>query len=317
MTEEYNALIHNRTWSLVLSPPSHNLIGCKWIFKTKLHLDGSIERYKARLVAQGFKQLSSIDYDQTFSPVTKPTIIRLILSPAISDNWPIRQLDIKNAFLNGHLAETVYLKQPPGFIHPNFPNHVCRLHKSLYGLKQAPRSWFETFSSFFLRGFVQSKVDSSLFNFRSGTSLVYLLVYVDDIIIIGSSSDLIAPIVSRLNTIFPLTDLGPLTYFLGTQVHRSSGSLFLSQNKYTRDLLHKYGFSQCSAVSMTISPWTDSSPSAGEHLTNPSEFRQLIDALQYLCITRPDITFAVNQAFQFIHAPTSVHMTTAKRILPS
>ncbi|GAA0152880.1 transmembrane signal receptor [Lithospermum erythrorhizon] len=288
MTAEYNALLKNKTWSLVPPHPSQN----------------------------GFKQLPGIDYDQTFSPVIKPTAIRLILSQAISQHWPIRQLDVKNAFLNGTLAETVFLKQPPGFLHPDYPEHVCRLHKSLYGLKQAPRAWFQTFSSFLLgQGFVQSKADTSLFTFRSGSSLVYLLVYVDDIIITGSSSSLLSTIITRLNSTFSLTDLGPLSYFLGIQVQRSTDHLFLSQQKYITDLLLKYGFLQCNSISTPVSPRTNSHISDGAPLDNPSEYRQLVGALQYLCITRPDITYAVNLASQSMHAPTSVHMIAAKRIL--
>ncbi|GAA0152885.1 transmembrane signal receptor [Lithospermum erythrorhizon] len=209
-----------------------NVIGIKWTFRVKLHPNGTIERYKAHLVAQGFKQLPGIDYDQTFSPVIKPTAIRLILSGAIFQDWPIRQLDVKNAFLNGRLTETVYLKQPPDFVHPDYSSHVCLLHKSLYGLKQGP---------------------------------LYLLVYVDDIIITGSSDTLLTEITSHLNSAFSLKDIGLLSYFLGIQVTRSSNSLFLSQQKYIRDLC------ELQLCSHTIDP-IDATP-----LPNASEYRQLVE----------------------------------------
>jgi hypothetical protein len=140
MTTEINALLQNGTWTLVPRQPHMNLVGCKWIYKLKRKSDGSIERYKARLVAKGFQQQPRIDYGDTFSPVVKPTTIRTVLSIAVSANWSIKQLDVTNAFLHGFLQESVYMIQPPGFIHPSFPDHVCHLRKSLYGLKQAPRA---------------------------------------------------------------------------------------------------------------------------------------------------------------------------------
>ncbi|GAA0186143.1 transmembrane signal receptor [Lithospermum erythrorhizon] len=135
MSDEYNALISNNTWSFVPSDPAQHLIGCKSIFRVKLKCNGTLDKYKTRLVAQGYKKLHGVDYEQTFSPVIKPTTIRIVLTLAISNPWSIRQLDIKNAFLNGALQETVYMKQSAGFINSYYPSHVCLLKKSLYGLK--------------------------------------------------------------------------------------------------------------------------------------------------------------------------------------
>jgi hypothetical protein len=140
MQEEYSALMKNDTWKLVPPQPSRNLVDCKWVFKIKRHADGSIERYKARLVAKGFHQRYGLDYDEMFSPVIKLTTVHLILSIAVSKGRSIRQVDVKNAFLNGELQETVYMKQPPDFVNSSYPQHVCCLQKALYGLKQAPRA---------------------------------------------------------------------------------------------------------------------------------------------------------------------------------
>ena len=142
MDEEFNALQNNRTWILVPRPTNTNIVGSKWVFRTKYLPDGSIERFKARLVAKGYTQVPGLDYTDTFSPVIKATTVRVVLSLAITNKWPIRQLDVKNAFLNGTLTENVYMEQPPGYIDPRFPNHVCLLKKALYGLKQAPRARF-------------------------------------------------------------------------------------------------------------------------------------------------------------------------------
>lgn len=164
MRDEYEALRRNNTWTLVPCLPSMNIVGCRWIFKTKHKADGSLERYKTRLVAKGFNQMPGLDFDETLHPVVKPATIRTVLTVAVSRSWPIRQLDVKNAFLNGVLHETVYMQQPPGFEDPERPNHVCKLHKAIYGLKQAPRAWFERFSSFLLHvGFICLKADPSMY----------------------------------------------------------------------------------------------------------------------------------------------------------
>ncbi|GKV05181.1 hypothetical protein SLEP1_g17219 [Rubroshorea leprosula] len=150
MSEEFSALVRQGTWELVLPSPDHHLIGCKWVFRLKRAPDGRLERYKARLVAKGFHQRPGSDYFNTFSPVIKPTTIRTVLSIAVSQQWVIRQLDINNAFLHGHLEEQLFMKQPAGFVDPRFPQHVCKLRKSIYGLKQAPRAWFLELKSFII-----------------------------------------------------------------------------------------------------------------------------------------------------------------------
>ena len=138
MNSEFDALLLNQTWELV--PPSRhvNVIGCRWIFKIKRKVDGSIKRYKARLVAKGFHQQLRVDFNETYSPVVKPATVWLVLSITVCNNWTIRQLDVHNAFLHGNLSEEVYMDQPSGFKHPQFPDHLCKLKRSLYGLKQAP-----------------------------------------------------------------------------------------------------------------------------------------------------------------------------------
>ena len=188
MDEEYLALIKNQTWHLVPPERGRNVIDCKWVYKVKRKADGSIDRYKARLVAKGFKQRYGIDYDDTFSPVVKATTIMIILSVAISKGWCLRQLDVKNAFLHGVLEEDVYMKQPPGYGEKNVPHYVCKLDKALYGLKQSPRAWYSRLSGKLQQlGFHASKADTSLFFYNKGKITIYLLVYVDDIIVASSS----------------------------------------------------------------------------------------------------------------------------------
>ncbi|GKF64180.1 ribonuclease H-like domain-containing protein [Tanacetum coccineum] len=142
MVDEYNALISNGTWALVPRPANVNVVRSMWLFRHKYNADGSLSRYKARLVANGRSQQQGIDCDETFSPVVKPATIRTVLSLAVTRDWPIHQLDVKNAFLHGQLSETVYMHQPPGFVDSTHPDYVCHLQRSLYGLKQAPQTWF-------------------------------------------------------------------------------------------------------------------------------------------------------------------------------
>lgn len=219
MKLEYAALVKNNTWSLVACPTNSNIVGCKWVYKIKKGADGKIERYKARLVAQGISQEAGVDYFDTFSPVIKPTTIRLVLSIALSNNWRIWQLDINNAFLNGDLIETVYMKQPKGFEDATHPTHVCKLHKALYGLKQAPRACFNKLKTYLVsNGFRACQSDTSLFVYVSQATTIYVLIYVDDLIVTGLNDAKVSNFICRLNNQFSLKDMGDLHYFLGLQV---------------------------------------------------------------------------------------------------
>uniref|UniRef100_A0A2N9I4N5 Uncharacterized protein n=1 Tax=Fagus sylvatica TaxID=28930 RepID=A0A2N9I4N5_FAGSY len=266
MHTEFIALLNNGTWSLVPSKPHVNLVGCKWVFRVKRHADGSIERYKARLVAKGFHQQPGIDYSETFSPVIKPITIRTVLSLAIASHWDIRQLDVTNAFLHGVLSEDVYMTQPPGFVHPSFPNHMCKLHKAIYGLKQLSA-----------KGLVLSPKPTP-----SCSRLSRLQTS-------------IARLIQALQADFALKDLGPLHFFLGVQVYTTKVGLFLFQRRYISDLLKKTNMHEAKPVSSPMSLSTVLSKFGGTALSDPSTFRSVIGSLQYLSLTRPDLAFAVNK----------------------
>jgi hypothetical protein len=212
----------------------------KWVFKIKQKPDGTVDRFKARLVAKGFDQLSGVDYYDTFSPVVKPATIRLVFALAVQFDWEIKQLNVSNAFLHGLLNEEVYMEQPLGFVHLLYPDHVCKLHKSLYGLKQTPRAWYTRLSQALLDiGFTSSQVDPSLFTYHAGPIHVFLLVYVNDIILTGNHSATITVIINKLQADFAMKDLGSLTYFLGIQATRDSTGLHLRQSKYILDHLER------------------------------------------------------------------------------
>ncbi|WJZ89935.1 hypothetical protein VitviT2T_009118 [Vitis vinifera] len=150
MISEFEALQRNNTWSLVPLPEGRIPIGCRWVYKVKENSDGSVGKYKARLVAKGFHQQAGFDFNETFSPIVKPTTIMIVLTITLSRGWSVRQLDINNAFLNGILQEKVFMSQPQGFLDEKHHEYVCRQHKALYGLKQAPRAWFERLHKAFL-----------------------------------------------------------------------------------------------------------------------------------------------------------------------
>jgi len=182
---------------------------------------------KAHLVGDGKTQQPSVDCDETFSPVVKPVTICTVISIVISQSWTIHQLDVKNAFLHDYLNEKVYMHQPMGFCDKSRPNHVCLLKKSLYGLKQAPRAWYQRFAYFVATiGFSHNKSNHSLFIYNQGLDMAYILLYVDDIILITSSDRLRLHFMALLGAKFVMKDLGPLSFFLGIVVSRDANGMF-------------------------------------------------------------------------------------------
>ncbi|PNY13707.1 putative copia-type protein, partial [Trifolium pratense] len=315
MQEEICALHSNKTWELVPRPTNANVVGSKWVYRIKFKEDGSIDRFKARLVAKGFTQVPGIDFDETFSPVVKHTTIRFVIALSLSLNWSMRQLDVKNAFLHGKIKETVFMEQPPGFVNPKTPNHVCLLKKSLYGLKQAPRAWFDRLSTFLLHhGFICSKADSSLFILKTSSVTTLILIYVDDILVAGNNDLFITNLVQQLGREFAIKDLGPLHYFLGVEFIRFKDGLFLTQQKYTNDLLLKTKMLGCKSIA-TPQILKEKSSSSDDIIVDATEFRSIVGALQYLTFTRPDITHAVNRACQHFSKPTMTDLKAVKRIL--
>jgi hypothetical protein len=270
-------------------------VGCKWIFRTKRHYDGSIDRYKARLVAKGFHQRPEVDYYDTFSPIIKPITIRLVLSITISSRWTLRQLDVNNAFLQGTLTKHVYMHQPLGFIDKDFLSHVCKLQKAIYGLKQAPCAWFHELMTFLLQSrFKNSYADTSLFVLQLGQHLVYLLVYVDDLIITEDDVNLVNWFINMLAYRFSLKDLDQLSYFLGIEILPTKQGFLLSHRRYLLDLLTRH-MNTTKSVSTPLLSGTTLSLHSGDVLFNPIKFHSVMESLQYLLLTRLDIAYAVNK----------------------
>lgn len=178
---------------------------------------GTIGRYKAQLVAKGHTQLPGQDFHQTSSPIVKASNVRIILSLAIAHSWPLQQLIVKNAFLHGSLSEEVYMEQL--LVNPKPFSHVCHLNKAPFGLKEATRAWFHKFSSFLLQfGFSYSKANSSLFIYHKLEGIIYLLLYVDDIVVTSNNTKLLTSLVNEISHAFSMKDFGPLCYILGIEV---------------------------------------------------------------------------------------------------
>uniref|UniRef100_A0A2N9GB44 Integrase catalytic domain-containing protein n=1 Tax=Fagus sylvatica TaxID=28930 RepID=A0A2N9GB44_FAGSY len=293
MEEEMHALELNHTWDLIPKPAGTSIVGCRWVFTVKQNPDGTVDRLKARLVAKGFTQTYGLDYTETFSPVAKLNSIRIIISLAANLDWPLHQLDVKNAFLHGDLTETVYMTQPPGF--ESKGECVCHLKKSIYGLKQSPRAWFDKFSKAVVsHGMTRSQADHSVFFKKTRTGIVILVVYVDDIVITGSDKE-------------------------GIQIFDQSSQLEVfslkTWRKYTLDILQDTGYLGSKPVATPMEPNLKLMPDEGDFVDDPDTYRRLVGKLIYLTITRPDISYAVSIVSQFMTNPRVPHMNAVIRIL--
>jgi transposase InsO family protein len=216
---EYNCLLKKNTWELVDLPPGKPVVGSRWVFDLKYNVDGSVKKYKARLVCQGFSQTYGVDYFETYAPVVTMVTVRLLIALAASHNWPLHQMDVETAFLNAPVTEEIYVRQSQGHITPGMEDKVYRLNNSLYGLKQACHNWYETLHKFFIGiGLTSSSKDKCLYYFKDGDKIAMLVVYVDDIILTGSAFDVIEQIKDKLKRRFVMKDLGFTHQILGMVV---------------------------------------------------------------------------------------------------
>ncbi|XP_026430319.1 uncharacterized protein LOC113326863 [Papaver somniferum] len=246
--------------------------------------------------------------------VAKLVTVRLLLSVASVKGWPLHQLDVNNAFLQGDLEEEIYMKLPPGFSRKG-KNSVCKLNK-MNGLKQASRLWFSKFlNTFIQKGFTQSTADYSLFIYKKGLISLCVLIYVDDIIITGNNETSISKLKTYLEKLFSIKDLGKLQYFLGIEVSHSKQGIFLCQRKYILDILKDAGLTGARTSDFPMEQQLQRKPDDGQPMSDPTVFHRLIGRLLYLTVTKPDITYDVNTLSQFMSNPHIAHMDAANRIL--
>jgi hypothetical protein len=318
MQAEINQLESQNVWNLVDRKPSYNILKGRWVYKIKTDENNNLVKYKARWVIKGYNQIYGLDYLETFANTTRIEVIRLLLFLAAYLDLEIIQLDIKNAFLHAPLDETIYMEQPTGF---SKNTKICKLNKSLYGLKQAPRAWYlylkeklallEFFPIFSEQGIFTNKttkIDKKLF----------IIVYVDDILIIGKDINLIKITKLKLSKLIEVTDLGEATYFLGIEItrNRKSRTIKLSQTKYSKILLEKYNKNNLNPIS---------TPSDSNIKLNKNEekasleeinlYQQYVGSLIYLTTrTRPDLAFSVYNCARYMSNPSKQHYNAVNRI---
>ena len=318
--KEIASLEKKETWDKVVLPPGKHAIDSRFIFKIKRNMDGSVSKYKARLVARGFRQRPGIDFTDTFAPVIRYESIRTILSIAARNDWDIVQLDVETAFLNGELFEEITMKQPEGL--SDGTDKVLRLKKGLYGLKQAPLAWNNKLKSVLLQlGLQQSKQDSCVFFSNKEGKAIIIGVYVDDMIVCSQSSAKINEIVKGLGSAFEITTC-KLEKFVGLEVQRfrERNMLFIACESYNDQMLDKYNMKDCRPV-VTPGDYNDKLSS----LTPPSDeeralmkgvpFKEAIGSLLYAAVTcRPDISFIVTKLAQHGLDPSPAAWATVKRV---
>ena len=323
MDDEMASLAANGTWTLKEVPEGVKPIPVKWVFKVKRDSSGNIERFKARLVAKGFKQREGIDYGEVFAPVGKFSTFRTLMAVVAAQDLELHHLDIKTAFLYGELQETVFIEQPLGY-EEGGPDMACHLQKAIYGLKQAPRVWHEKLHKQLEDyGFKASTADPSLYYFHGEKDgkpySIYVLVYVDDILIASKDNGAVEDVKQHLTDPFDARDLGEAQHYLGIKITRDRGSrtIKLSQELMTKELVSRYGLEECKTRSTPLAPSLKLCRDEGEALDKEAfPYNQLVGSLMYLSVcTRPDISYAVGVLARYMSCPTMEHWQAAKGVL--
>lgn len=320
MKDEYNSFITNKCWSLCDRVESQKPVKCKWVFKRKL-INGETLKYKARLVAKGFTQKQGIDYNETFSPVVRYSSIRALLAVAAEYEMEVEHLDVKTAFLNGDLEETVYMEQPEAFMVKGKENKIYRLHKAIYGLKQASKAWYEKINNVLCEKlmFTKSLSEPCVYYKSNNGSIIIIALYVDDILLFSTSnSNEKAEIKKKLRTEFEITDLGPAKYILGMKICKHKDMITLDQSGYIERVLQKFKMEDCkpSATPMETGVILNKPKESQDSSACNYDYRGLIGSLMYIAVgSRPDIAHAVSYLSQFNDCHTETHWKSAKRVL--
>ncbi|GKD02575.1 putative RNA-directed DNA polymerase [Tanacetum coccineum] len=301
MASEIQSMYYNQVWNLVDTTPGLKTVGCKWIFKKKTNMDGKVHTYKARLVAKGYTQTHMIDYEETFSLVAKIKSIRIMLAIAAFHDYEIWQMDVKTAFLNEKLIEDVFMAQPEGFEYAKYPKRVCRLQKAIYGLKQASRSWNLCFHEKVTQfRFSRSEDESCIYVKVSGNVIVFLVLYVDDILLIENDIPTLQSVKDWLGKCFTMKDLGDASYILGIKIYkdRTKRLIGLSQDTYLDKILKRFKM--------------ENSKKGNLPLHHGIKIRSIMYAMT---CTRPDVSFALSMVSRHQQNFGEGHWIAVKNIL--
>jgi Reverse transcriptase (RNA-dependent DNA polymerase) len=316
MRDELESINNNHTWSLVDPPRGKKVIGLKWVFKMKKDSEGNVVKYKARLVAKGFVQKQGIDFEEVFAPVARIETIRLLIALAVQEEWLLHHMDVKSAFLNGELLEEVYVTQPPGFEVKGSEFKVMKLHKALYGLKEAPRAWNSkldsTLSSF---GFQRSKLEHAVYKRREESACILIGVYVDDLIITGTSEEEISKFKLKMKEKFQMSDLGLLSYYLGIEINQGKGVATLCQQGFAQKILKECDMMSCNSTKIPMEARLKLSKNSESQPVESHKYRSIVGSLRYLLHTRPDLALSVGIVSRFMESPKEEHMAAVKQIL--
>ena len=316
MKEELKMIDKNQTWELVDRPTHKKVIGVKWVYRTKLNSDGSINKHKARLVVKGYAQMFGVDFSETFAPVARLDTIRMLLALAAQKGWLIHQLDVKSAFLNGYLEEEIFVEQPEGFAVQGKENKVYRLKKALYGLKQAPRSWYSRIDAHLMNlGFEKSLSEFTLYIKKVDGEILVISLYVDDLLVTGSSKELIDKFKKEMEDVFEMTDIGMMSFFLGMEIQQKQNEVFICQQKYAKEVLKKFNMEGCKSTATPMNQKEKFCKEDGAEKVDEELYRSLIGCLMYLTATRPDIKQVVSLLSRYMHCACEIHFQAAKRIL--
>ncbi|KAJ9556708.1 hypothetical protein OSB04_011322 [Centaurea solstitialis] len=325
MKAEMQSMYDNQVWELTDLPQHCRAVGRKWVFKKKTDMDGNIHTFKTRLVAKGFTQTHGIDYDETFSPVAMLKSIRIQMAISAYFNYEIWQMDVKTAFLNGKLTEDVHMEQPEGFEDPKNPNKVCKLLKSIYGLKQASRSWNLHFDERIKEfGFAKSEFEPCVYTKFSGSIVTFLVLYVDDILLIGNDVPTLKSVKNWLSRCFQMKDLGEAAYILGIKIYRNRSKrlIGLSQSTYIDKILKKFRMDESKkgfipmqhgiVLSKTQCPVSSQDQDKMKSVPYASAIGSIMYAM--LC-TRPDVAYSVSVTSRYQQNPGEPHWVAVKNIL--
>lgn len=321
MQTEYDSLMKNHTWGEPIElPPGANLIGCGWVYKTKRGKDGSITKHKARLVARGDRQRYGIDYEETYAPVARYASIRCILAIVAHYDLELHQMDVKSAYLNGELQETIYMRQPEGFVQKGKESLILRLRKSLYGLKQAGRTWNAKMDTTLKsHGFTALDADQCIYIRRKQSSFILLSLYVDDLLIACNRLAELKQFKQQLTHEFDMEDMGEASFVLGIEIvrDRACRTLTIRQGAYTRALVQRHGMEDCNAVAHPMIEGAKLQQFDGQATDSAiREYQSMIGGIMWAAVcTRPDIAYAAARLSQYASNPSKEHRQAVIRVL--